>query len=163
MAVPNTVPWATVDDVATLTGRTIDQAGVAQATAVIELTNGGRQAMLDPDWVSPRVLDWLRRAVAYQAAWMASQPDYFERMDLKSLSQDGVAAVFKGDSILLAPLAKRCLNRLPWRGTRTITPSINRTVDKAGYRDSNAPDLPDVPTPAYVSDDFDDALPWQAL
>ena len=163
MAIPNSVPWATTDDVAALTGRTVSESDVTIAIGVIELTNGGRMAALDPDWVSGRVQDWLRRAVAYQAAFMVAHPDYFERMDLKSLSQDGVSAVFKGDSITIAPLARRCLNKLPWRGTRTITPSINRTSDRAGYRDSNAPDLPDVAAPAYTSEDFDDALPWQGM
>jgi hypothetical protein len=163
MTIPNTVPWATPDDVAALTGATVTDAQIADGDRRHRAHQRRPSAAMDPTWVSPRVLDWLRRAVAYQTAWILAHPDYFERMDLKSLSQDGVSAVFKGDSIILAPLARRCLNRLPWRGTRTITPSINRTADRAGYRDSNAPDLPDVAAPAYTSDDFDDALPWQGM
>jgi hypothetical protein len=157
-----TVPtaWATVDDVKRLTGKDLTGDAIDQATAVIELTGGGRLAKLDPAYVSERNFDWLRRAVCYQAAFMDAHPDYFERMDVASLSQDGVSASLKGDSLILAPLARRCLKRLSWRGVRTITPSINRTTDRAGYRTSNAPDLPDVASIGFGASLIDDELPW---
>lgn len=162
MAVPST--WATTQDVRDLTGVTVTDAQVMMATAVIETDGGARLVKLDDKYVSDRNLDWLRRAVAYQAAWMIAHPDYFIRMDVANLSQDGVSATFRRDSMTLAPLAKRCLGRLSWRGTRTVTPSINRTVDRPGYRSSNAPDLPNIANvPAYTSEDYDDGLPWSAM
>jgi hypothetical protein len=162
MAVPTT--WATTQDVLDLTGVTVTDAQVAMATAVIEMDGGARLAKLDDKYVSDRNFDWLRRAVAYQAAWMVAHPDYFTRMDLVSLAQDGPSAVFRRDSMVLAPLAKRCLGRLSWRGIRTLTPSVNRTVDRPGYRTSNAPDLPNIANvPAYTSEDYDDGLPWEGM
>jgi hypothetical protein len=156
--------WADAVDVKALTGAVVTDALIDQATAVIELTGGGRLAKLDPAYVSERNLDWLRRAVCYQAAFMADQPDYFARMDVSSLNQDGIQATLKGDSLILAPLARRCLKRLSWRGVRTITPSINRTTDRPGYRTSNAPDLPDVPSSGgfggFGASLMDDELPW---
>jgi hypothetical protein len=158
--------WASAVDVYALTGATVTDAQVDQATSVIELTSGGRMARLDPAYLSERNLDWLRRAVAYQAAWIASQPDYFTRMDVSSMTQDGIAAAFRPDGLILSPLARRCLKRLSWRGVRTMTPSINRTPDRAGSRFSSAPDLPDVASGGYaygVPDLDDDALPWSPM
>jgi hypothetical protein len=79
MAVPST--WATTQDVRDLTGVTVTDAQVMMATAVIETDGGARLVKLDDKYVSDRNLDWLRRAVAYQAAWMIAHPDYFTRMD----------------------------------------------------------------------------------
>jgi hypothetical protein len=157
--VTGSTTWATAVDVKALTGVTVSDTLIDQATAVIELTGGGRLARLDPAFVSERNFDWLRRAVCYQAAFMAGRPDYFEAADVSSLTQDGVSAQLKGDSLILAPLARRCLKRLSWRGVRTITPSINRTTDRPGYRTSNAPDLPDVAV-GYGVGLADDELDW---
>lgn len=148
MTVPTT--WATAVDVKALTGATVSDALIDQATGVIELTSGGRLARLDPEHVSERNFDWLRRAVSYQAAWMDAHPDYFERMDVADLDQDGVVATFRPDSLVLAPLARRCLKRLSWRGVRTIRPGASSTA------------LPGAAI-GYGAGLPDDALPWRPL
>lgn len=155
--------WATAQDVQSLTGKVVDDLVVLQAQAVIELTSGGRVASLDSTLLSTRNLDWLRRAVSYQAAWMVDQPDLFTRMDVSTMSQDGASATIRRDGLVLAPLARHCLKRLSWRGMRTIKPSINRTNDRAGYRFSDAPDLPGSVQSAYTSSAYDDDLPWEGM
>ncbi len=140
--------WATAEDVQALTGKVVGDDVIQQATGVIELSQGGRLAALDSTTVSGRNLDWLRRAVAYQAAWMVDQPGSFERMDVTTSTQDGASATMKPDALVLAPLARRCLKRLTWRGMRTIQPG-----PRAGYARLNV----------YTSDDYDDSLPYRSL
>jgi hypothetical protein len=148
MTTPTT--WADAVDVKALTGATVSDSLIDQATGVIELTSGGRLARLDPAHVTGRDFDWLRRAVCYQAAWMASQPDYFERLDVADLDQDGVVATFKADGLVLAPLARRCLKRLSWRGVRTIRPGASTTL------------LPGAAI-GYGAGLPDDDLPWRPM
>lgn len=155
--------WATASDVLTLTGKTVQDADVDQAVAVVELLGGALVASAADAILSARNLEWLRRAVAYQCAFMVEYPDYFTRMDVSAFTQDGTSATIKADGLVLAPLARRCLKRLSWRGVRTVRPSINRTNDRAGYRFSDAPDLPGVEQGVYTSSAYDDDLPWQKL
>lgn len=156
--------WATATDVAQLTGKVVQDSDVMMAQSVIEVTSGGRISAMDTTSLSARNLDWLRRAVAYQAAFMVEFPDYFTRMDMMEMSQDGASATARTpDTFVLAPLAVRCMKRFSWRGMRTIVPSINRTVDRAGYRNSNAPDLPDVQNAPYTSSIRDDNLDWSPM
>lgn len=140
--------WATPDDVRSLAGRDVDSTLVDQAQGVIELTVGGRLATLTSDTVSTGTLDWLRRAVAYQAAWMASHPDYYDRMDVSSFSQDGLSANLKADALTLAPLARRCLRHLAGQGTRTADVGDPSATVRGNW---------------YTSDDIDDSLPWKPL
>lgn len=142
--------WATAVDVKALTGKVVSDALIDQATAIVETLGGARLAKLDPSIASERDFDWLRRAVCYQAAWMEAQPDFFERADVSSLNQDGVGASFRPDGLVLAPLARRCLKRLSWRGTRTIRPG-GSSVQLPGAAIGYGAGLPD------------DALPWRPL
>lgn len=155
--------WCTAQDVQTLTGKTVQDSDVDQATAVVELLGGALVASAATSILSTRNLEWLRRAVAYQAAFMVEYPDYFTRMDVSMFTQDSTSATIKSDGLVLAPLARRCLKRLSWRGVRTVRPSINRTNKRAGYRFSDAPDIPGVEQAAYTSSSYDDDLPWQKL
>lgn len=155
--------WAAALDVQQLTGKVVGDDDVLQAQAVVELLGGALVTAAGASVLSTRNLDWLRRAVAYQAAFMVEYPDYFTRMDVSVFTQDGTSATIKADGLVLAPLARRCIKRLSWRGMRTLHPSINRTNDRAGYRFSDAPDLPTTETAAYTSSAYDDDLPWQRL
>lgn len=139
--------WCTVQDVQQLTGKTVTDEDVQQATGIIEMTSGGRVASMDPTTVTARNLDWLRRAVAYQAAFMVEYPDYFSRMDVSAFTQDGTSATIRPDGLVLSPLARRCLKRLSWRGVRTVTARPG-----AGTR-----------LPAYTSEAYDDSLAWKPL
>lgn len=108
--------WATGADVVALTGAPADDVILAQAQALVELAIGRTEAMGTAE-MTARDLDWLKKATAYQAAWIAGQPDLFTRMDVKSLAQDGMAATFNDGSLVYAPLTTRVLRNLSWRGT----------------------------------------------
>lgn len=140
--------WASAEDVQNLTGKVVDDTVVQQATGIIEMTSGGRVASMTTVNVSARNLDWLRRAVAYQAAFMVEYPDYFSRQDVSAMTQDGASATFRADGLVLSPLARRCLKRLSWRGVRTM---------QAGRTDT----LRHIPV--STSDDYDDSLSWRSL
>lgn len=107
--------WASGADVTTLTGVPADEVKLTQAQAMIEL-HVGRTEELGTAEMTARDLDWLRRAVAFQAAWMAGQPDLFTRLEVQRLAQDGMSADFLSDSLTLAPMARRVLRNLSWRG-----------------------------------------------
>lgn len=114
-------PWATVADVESVTGKTVPQDVVDRALGVIEIVSGRTNATALR--LSLASKEWLRRAVAYQAAWMddPANADLFSRLDVNGISQDGVSATGTNiDWQLVAPLARMTLRRVRWRGTRSI-------------------------------------------
>lgn len=115
------MPWATGADVVTLTGHPADDEKIAIAQTHIELFVGRTEDTATAE-LSARDLAWLKRAVAYQAVWLAGQADINTRLDVSQLSQDGMQAAFKGDGLVLAPLARRAIRQLSWKGgTRSIS------------------------------------------
>lgn len=141
-----TTPWATVGDVATLTGKTVSEGQLAQAVASLEVHIGLIEAVERPD-ISERDRYWLKLATCYQAAWLEAQPDAFERNDVASAGQDGESATYRPDAHTLGPLARKAIKRLSWRGPRTlITPRAN----VRGRVDT-------------TSEEFDDSLAWRPL
>lgn len=116
--------WATIDDVYTRTGVQTSPDVVAQAQGVVDLYSGV-SALVDAD-LSVRDRRLLRSAVAYQAAFIESQPGLFGRVAVRSMSQDGVSFSVNEsqgqpdpDALLLAPLAGRCIGSLTWRRRRS--------------------------------------------
>jgi hypothetical protein len=140
-------PWATIVDVTSLTGKTVTQEQRNQAAATIELHCGAIEAVERPD-VSERDRYWLKLAVSYQAAWLAAQPDLFERNDVSSAGQDGESASFRPDAHTLAPLARKAHKRLSWRGPRTLNPP---RADARGRRLDT------------TSEEYDDSLAWKRM
>lgn len=118
--------WATEGDVASLTGVVVDSTQISQANAVIELHSGrlySLSTLTNPNGVTntgPRDTEWMRRACAYQAAWMASQPDMFSRLDLNAVTQEGRAVGLKEYTLTLAPLARKALQRVSWLKSRSL-------------------------------------------
>lgn len=115
------MPWATEAETLTLTGVSVDAGQLAQAQGVVELFAGITEAnSTDLSASNDRML---RAAVAYQAAWTASQVDVTGRMEVSSVNQDGVSVTpGNGVDLVLAPLAKRALARLSWHRTRATVP-----------------------------------------
>lgn len=111
--------WATASDVVSLTGQGVTQTQLEQANGVIEL-HAGKIYTLAAVNTGTRDAEWMRRACAYQAAWMLSQPDMFARLDLNALTQEGRAVGLKEHALVLAPLAKRALNRVSWLRSRSL-------------------------------------------
>lgn len=124
------MPWASTADVGEITGVTVTDDRLSLAAGVIEMVVGRTQ---DATWIPARDLRWLKRAVAYQAAWMESQPDYLTRSDVVQSAQDGASATYKGAQDL-APLAKRALKRLTWRGNRSVHTESTLTERGGPYR-----------------------------
>jgi len=113
--------WATVQDVATYTGATATDPQIAQAQAMVELFADTTEDASDAGLISTKNLRLLRMAVSYQAAWMQVHPDLFTHHDAQSVQQDSVAYTPPhANASLLAPLAKRCIDRLSWRRTRSL-------------------------------------------
>lgn len=143
--------WCTVAEVTTVTGKTVTATDRNIAAFAIELTTGLIESVERVD-ITRRDLYWLRQAVAFQAAWLADTPDYLERNDVTAASADGQSATLKPDALILAPLARRAIKRLSWRGTRSVRPV---RVDERG-RIRLTPDY--VPLEAH-----DDLHTWRPL
>lgn len=112
-------PVATPAEVLKLTGATVDADGIEAATTIIEVFAGR-----DPEvWSKLRARDQrhLKLAVIYQAGWLASHPEALGMMDVDSFSQlDQSASPRDSAALVLAPLAKRTLKRLSWKGIRSV-------------------------------------------
>lgn len=134
--------WATAADVLTYTGITVTDAEVLRAQAIVELFAGTTTEASDRGMISTGNLRKLRRAVAYQAGWATEHPDVFTNVDVTGWSQDGASGTQAHvNAALLAPLAKRYIDRLTWQ----LAPLKARkpwaaTTSDTGNRDSVAYD-----------------------
>jgi len=138
-------PWATVEDVLALTGRTVTAQTRTLAASAIEDHTGLLEGVERTD-ISDRDRAWLRKAVCYQAAWLLAQPDYLERLAVSSAAQDGQSATSGNrDWLTLSPLARKCLKRLSWRGVRTVSTQGSRSVVNVN------------------SDEYEETLDWKAV
>ncbi|MGH3991904.1 MAG: hypothetical protein ACRDSN_05505, partial [Pseudonocardiaceae bacterium] len=104
--------WATVADVLAYTGATVTDAQITQAQGVLDImANVTNDAAAN---LKARDVRLLKQATAYQTVWMVNQVDTFTRTDVTGARQDGVqfsAPEHNPDYLILAPLAKRCLDR----------------------------------------------------
>lgn len=146
--------WATVSDVLTYTGLTVESAEVLRAQAIIELFAGAGATVEgtsdDANIVGGYNLRLLKKAVAYQAGWMTEHPDVFTNVDVTNFSQDGASASQgHANAALLAPLAKRCLDRLTWNLSPLKAHHRRQPWYNTGNRDSAVRDdeLPWIPLP----------------
>ena len=147
--------WASAADVLALTGETVTDPQVAMAQGIVELF-AGTDEDADADQ-SARALKCLKRAVAYQAGWMNTQIDLFARLEVTTLSQDGVSLQpATVDAQLLAPLAGRWLDRLPWRRSRSVFTG-NRPGDRYDGIQAARDNV------LYERDDERDGKPWIPL
>ena len=112
-------PVATPEEVLKLTGASVTENDVEAAATIIEVFAGR-----DPEvWPKLRERDQrhLKLAVIYQAGWMAAHPEALSMMDVDSFSQlDQSASPRDSAALVLAPLAKRTLKRLSWKGIRSV-------------------------------------------
>lgn len=113
--------WATTSDVNTYTGVNVTAAQVEQAQAVIEMFADTTTDASDAGNISAKNLRLLKLAVAYQAAWITQHPDAFTNVDLSNFNQDQVSGTLAhANALILAPLAKRCVDRLSWKRIRPL-------------------------------------------
>jgi hypothetical protein len=111
--------WATTAETLSYTNIAVSQDNLDSAQAMIELFADVTEVSSDAGNISAKNLRLLKLAVAYQAAWMTSQPDLFTRSDVGLMSQDGISFTSPhANSSILAPMARRALDRLSWRRNR---------------------------------------------
>ena len=111
--------WATAEDVLNVTGVdvTLTPSTLAAAESDISMHTG----VLTTAIVFDRDAEWLRQAVAWQAAWLAGQPGNEQRSSVTSVSQDGLSVTYQDPTaVVLAPRARRCIKNLSWMGTRSV-------------------------------------------
>lgn len=110
--------WATTADVQALTGVAV--ISTDSANAIVEM-HAGRVYATASAHTGTRDTEWMRRAVAYQAAWMAAQPDLFSRLDFTQVGKERGSPVALAESAMtLAPLARVALRRVSWLKTRSL-------------------------------------------
>ncbi len=110
--------WAQADDVLTFTGETVTDAQVLRAQAIIDMFTA-RTYDAAPR-IGTRDLYWLKLAVAYQAAWMLSQPDLYSRLDFATISAGSRPVELKEDTLRIAPFAAKALRRVSWLRSRSL-------------------------------------------
>jgi hypothetical protein len=112
--------FANATDVQRITGYEVDNELVVQAQAIIEMYVGKSEARVE----SPDDRYLLHLATAYQAAYMHENADtVFKQIAVRLLSQADyqVALDTSRDAPYIAPLAGMCVERLSWKGTRSLT------------------------------------------
>lgn len=116
--------WCTVAEAAAITNETLTTGDLVAANQLLEIWVGvtpeARDAVAEK---SARNIRLLKKAEAYQAVWMKEKPALFERSDVDQVIQDSLQYTKSDqDSHVLAPLAKAAIQRLSFRGARTIMP-----------------------------------------
>lgn len=111
--------WATQDDVLALTAKATDGATLTAANLVIEVFSRRIYTIAAPN-TGTRDLEWMKRAVAFEATWMPGQPDFWTRLDVSTIVEGRKAITLKEQTLLLAPMARIALSRVSWQKTRSI-------------------------------------------
>lgn len=135
-AAPATGTWCSVADVPDIcAGQTATAQDVAAAQVIIESAVHRVWRVTDAD---RRDYVWLKRATAWQSAYVNQHPEILTMMPIQSWSQDGMsfglAAGTAGFKAYLAPLAIAQLNNL-FRGSNT-TIRFNSAFQKTRPRGS---------------------------
>ncbi len=113
--------WATPQQVNDTTGFTVTSQQLTAAQAVVEVFADTTTDASDAGNISPKNLRLLRLAVCYQAAWITQHPDAFTNVDLTNFNQDQVSGTLAhANALVLAPMAKRCIDRLSWKRMRPL-------------------------------------------
>jgi hypothetical protein len=112
--------FTTATEVKTITGKIVDAALVARAQYVIEAYIGKFEAEV----TDTKDEEILKRAVAYQSAYMLNNEDIvYEQMAVSTTGQNEAYTTFKpGDttSPFIAPLAVMICNKLSFLRSRSV-------------------------------------------
>lgn len=111
--------WCLVQDVPLITGVTVTQAQLLQAGFNIDVA-AARSYAVDGMRVGARDLNWLKLATAYQAAWLSTQVDAFNRIDALDISQGRSRTQLRDTAMFLAPHARKALKRVSWLKARSL-------------------------------------------
>jgi hypothetical protein len=142
--------WASTTDVYNVTGVQVTAPQLQRAHWVL-------RSFVPIDPADPgehfRATDRLKlfRAECFQAAWMFEQIDVSTRTDVSQLSQDGLTFTYANpDAVVLAPLAKRNVDRLTFNASRNYGGSrrprryadIEAVADAVMRDEAVVPDFP---------------------
>lgn len=83
--------WASLSDVTTYTGKTVTSTQLDVAQTMIE---GLIKRIYRSTDSTTSSYYWLRRAVSFQAAYVAAHPDIFNQLDFVSMTQDGFSVTY---------------------------------------------------------------------
>jgi hypothetical protein len=112
--------FTTATEVKTITGKIVDAALVARAQYVIEAYIG----KFESEITDTKDDEILKRAVAYQAAYMLNNEDIvYEQMAVSTTGQNDAYTTFKqGDtaSPFIAPMAVMICNKLSFIRSRSV-------------------------------------------
>lgn len=109
---------ATADDVLDVTGYSADDADIKKAQAIVEVYAGRPESLI----TNVTDLAWMKYAVCWQVAYMASDPNtVFEQANVSSLSQNDTMINFGDKTYAVAPLVVKAVGRLSWNRSRSIT------------------------------------------
>lgn len=112
--------FATTQDVRELTGVSVNDEQIARGQAMVELySNRGPDAF---ESLSTKDQRLIKRATAYQVAYMDAHPELFAQMDVAAQSQTDLSVSFRQDetAALIAPLARMALRGVSWRRSRSV-------------------------------------------
>ena len=127
--------WATEAEVLNQTGVTVSAETLAIASAMVDTFTGADED-LPVDAISVKDRKTLRKATAWQAAWIPGKPGILtERENAESVGSD-TQSIKRGDraDIMLAPLARREILNLSWVGTRSVwVPPASPAVMRANF------------------------------
>lgn len=125
--------WATVGETLTYTKITVDQGDIESAQFMVEIFSDVTE---DADAnISSKNLRLLKMAVAYQAAWISDHPDIFTHVDVSTMLQDGIQFTnAHANAGVLAPMAKRAIDRLSWKRNRSIKIKRSKRQTQKGIR-----------------------------
>jgi hypothetical protein len=111
--------FCTQEDVIEYTGYSVTGAVIQQAQAIVESYIG----RLEDDISDPRDYEILKKATAYQAAYMKDNYNkVFQQVAMKQVTQNGGIITFKdGDEVpFVAPLTAMACKSLSWRKSRNV-------------------------------------------
>jgi hypothetical protein len=119
----NNATWCATGDVLTLTGVTVTDTQLLQAGATIDVACG-RPYEIDGDPTLNRIGSrdryWLKLATAWQAAWITSQPDAFQRTDALAVQAGRRMITLRDTALFLSVNARKALKRVSWLKSRAI-------------------------------------------
>jgi hypothetical protein len=127
--------FVTTTQVKTITGKVVNAGLVERAQYAIEAYVGKFEA----DVEDTRDLEILKRATAYQAAYMLNNEDIvFEQMAVSTTMQNDASTTFKaGDKVspFIAPMAVMMCDKLSFIRSRSIyTGKVSQTTASSDWR-----------------------------
>lgn len=122
--------FTTATQVKTITGKIVTAALIERAQYAIEAYIG----KFESEITVAKDIEILKRAVAYQSAYMLNNEDIvFEQMNVSTTAQNDASTTFKqGDSTspFIAPMAVMICNRLSFMRSRSIKTGKNAQISE---------------------------------